>query len=68
MIGEYIDEFEKTFLRDRSSPEFLHSQDPKRTFATLVKARLFTSVRPMLVAACTSRKADHVEKRDPRGC
>ena len=30
------------------------------------KVRLSNPIRPMLVAACTNRKADHGEKRDPR--
>ena len=37
--------------------------DPKRTSATSAKARLSSPIRPMLVAACTHRTADHVEKR-----
>ena len=30
------------------------------------KVRLSSPIRPMLVPVCTTRKADHVEKRDPR--
>ncbi len=41
--------------------------DPKRTLATCPKASLSNLIRPMPVAANTTRKADHVEKRDPRG-
>ena len=39
---------------------------PTRSLATRPKARLSTFIQPMLLAACTTRKADHVEKRDPR--
>jgi len=40
--------------------------DPTRSSTTLPKVRLSSPIRPMLVAARTARKADHVEKRDPR--
>ncbi len=40
--------------------------DPKRTSANYPKARLSSPIRPTLVATGTPRKADHVEKRDPR--
>ena len=44
----------------------LTALDPKRKSDTSPKARFSSPIRPMLVAACTYRKADHVEKRDPR--
>jgi hypothetical protein len=46
---------------------FMSAHDPKQTLATRPKARLSLPVRPMLVATNTTRKADHVKKRDPRG-
>ncbi len=40
--------------------------DPNRSSTARPKARLSSPIRPMIVAACALRKADHVEKRDPR--
>jgi hypothetical protein len=45
----------------------MSAYDPKRTLATCPKARLSIPIPSTLVAACTNHKADHVEKRDPRG-